>query len=354
MYGILDKYIGKNIIMAVILVAVCLTLFAGLINFIDSLRYIGRGQVDFWFLLAYNCYKLPGILVTFFPVSILIGGVVGLGLMARNSEIVIIQSIGLSKLNIGLSCVKSILPLIIAVLLIGELVVPRLDRVAEESYELRSSSLGVSLTTSGVWIKEGDSFIGICGVIGNSLLAGVVRYEFEGTKLKSFKKAKSGRYHDGKWIMTDVYEQNITDSEIRYSVHNEEIWPLNINLKRIEVLSDMSENLSLFQLHDYIRYIEHNGVDSSRYRLSFYNKLFLPVVMLVMMLLALSTVFGPLRSINMGARILSGITLGFSYYVLNQIVAPLTLVYGVPPIIGSTFATVVFALFSLYLLKRKS
>ena len=42
MYGILDRYVGKNIIMAVLLVAVCMTLFAGLITFIDALRYIGQ------------------------------------------------------------------------------------------------------------------------------------------------------------------------------------------------------------------------------------------------------------------------------------------------------------------------
>ena len=81
MYGILDRYVGKNIIMAVLLVAVCMTLFAGLITFIDALRYIGRGSIDFLFVVKYVMYKIPGICVTFFPVSILIGGVVGLGLM---------------------------------------------------------------------------------------------------------------------------------------------------------------------------------------------------------------------------------------------------------------------------------
>ena len=110
----------------------------------------------------------------------------------------------------------------------------------------------------------------------------------------------------------------------------------------------------MVQLHDYINYIEQNGVDSSRYRLSFYNKLLSPIIMLVMLLLALSTIFGPLRSMNMGTRILSGIALGFGYYVLNQIVAPFSIVYGVPPILGATFATVVFLGLAIYLLKRKS
>ena len=129
---------------------------------------------------------------------------------------------------------------------------------------------------------------------------------------------------------------------------------LSVNLERIEILNEITDKLSLVQLHDYINYIEQNGVDSSRYRLSFYNKLLSPIIMLVMLLLALSTIFGPLRSMNMGTRILSGIALGFGYYVLNQIVAPFSIVYGVPPILGATFATVVFLGLAIYLLKRKS
>ena len=74
--------------------------------------------------------------------------------------------------------------------------------------------------------------------------------------------------------------------------------------------------------------------------------------MIVMLLLALSTVFGPLRSINMGTRILAGIALGFGYYVLNQIVAPFSLVYGIYPIFGASFATVIFSFLAVYLLRR--
>ena len=68
MYGILDRYVGKNIVLSVILVSVCLTLFAGLINLIDALRYIGRGDIDFGFVLIYVCYRLPIVFVQFFPV----------------------------------------------------------------------------------------------------------------------------------------------------------------------------------------------------------------------------------------------------------------------------------------------
>lgn len=354
MYGILDRYVGKNIIMAVLLVAVCMTLFAGLITFIDALRYIGRGSIDFLFVVKYVMHKIPGICVTFFPVSILIGGVVGLGLMARNSEIIILQSIGLSKLNIGVSCVKSIIPLIIVILCIGEFVTPRLEKIAEENFDKASMNVGVSLITNGTWIKEGNNYIGILGIVNGNMLMGVVRYEVDDNKLKSYSHARIGKYENDQWVMYDVNKVTLTDAGTVHENIAKQVWQIGINLKRIEVLSEVSENLSVFQLYDYINYIEHNGVDSSRYRLALYNKFMSPMVMLVMLLLALSTIFGPLRSMNMGARILSGISLGFGYYVLNQIVAPFSIVYGVPPIVGASFATVIFAGFAVYLLNRKS
>ena len=355
MYGILDRYVGKNIVFSVVLVSVCLTLFAGLINLIDALRYIGRGDIDFGFVLVYTCYRIPIVFVQFFPVSILIGGVIGLGMMARNSEIIILQSIGLSKLNIGISCIKSLIPVIMVVIALSETAIPKLDKHAEdEYYRHASASTGVSVTTSGAWIKEGDSFIGICAMINRKTIAGVSKYEYEGTKLKSFSKAATGNYVDNHWVMNDVVEQVISDDGVTYRTFKTQIWPLSVNLERIEILSEISDKLSVLQLHDYINYIEQNGVDSARYRLSFYNKLLSPVIMLVMLLLALSTIFGPLRSMNMGTRILSGIALGFGYYVLNQIVAPFSIVYGVPPILGATFATAVFLALAIYLLKRKS
>lgn len=354
MYGILDRYVGKNIVLSVLLVALCMTLFAGLISFIDALRYIGRGSIDFIFAVKYVMYKIPGICVTFFPVSILIGGVVGLGMMARNSEIIILQSIGLSKLNIGVSCVKSIIPLIIVILCIGEFVSPRLEKIAEEKYDAASSDIGISLTASGTWIKEGDNYIGILSIVNGNELVGVARYQVEDNKLKSYSKAHIGKYENNLWVMYDVNKISITDTGTVLEHLDKEIWNIGINLKRIEVLSDVSENLSFLQLYDYINYIENNGVDSARYRLVLYSKFMSPLVMLVMLLLALSTIFGPLRSMNMGARILSGISLGFGYYVLNQIVAPFSIVYGVPPIIGASFATVIFAGLAMYLLNRKS
>ena len=352
-FGILDLYVGRTMLTSVLLIAICLTLFTGLITFIDKMRYIGRGSIDFLFVCQYVGYQLPGIFVTYFPVSILIGGVIGLGNLARGSEITVLQSLGLSRLQIAFSSLKSLIPVIIVVLAIGETVVPKLDTYAETQYSVYASDGKMSVSRSGIWLREGNSFIGIRSMLRDGSLQDIVRYDTDGDKLVSKSRAVSGSYIDGKWIMKNVSRINQGDN-LKIEKLDQEEWQLNLNPERVDVINNIDRSLTVKGLVDYIGYLEENNQLSSQYRLQLYEKLMQPVIMVIMLFLALSTVFGPLRSMNMGTRILAGITLGFGYYVLNQIVAPFSLVYGIPPVIGASMASIVFGILAFYLLRRKA
>ena len=353
-FGILDVYIGRNMLTSVLLMATCLTLFTGLITFIDKMRYIGRGSIDFLFVCKYVSYLLPGIFVTFFPVAILIGGVISLGSLARGSEIVVLQSLGLSRLQIAISSLKSLIPLMALVLCLGEFVVPQLETYAETQYSVYASGGKMSVSRSGIWLREGNSFIGIRAMLSDGSLADIVRYDTDGDRLIAKSRAVSGRYENGSWNMQKVYKVAEGKDRLKITFVPKERWQLNLNPERVDVIKNIDKTLTIKGLVDYIGYLEDNNQLSSSFRLQLYEKLMQPVIMVVMLFLALSTVFGPLRSMNMGTRILAGITLGFGYYVLNQIVAPLSLVYGIPPLIGASMASVVFGGLAVVLLRRKA
>ncbi len=72
-----------------------------------------------------------------------------------------------------------------------------------------------------------------------------------------------------------------------------------------------------------------------------------------MILLASSFIFGPLRSVSMGARMLMGIMTGFAVYVSDRVFGPVTLVYSVPPILAAIAPSLLFGGISLYILGRK-
>ena len=352
-FGILDRYIGKNVFFTILLVTFCLTLLTTLITFVDQMLYIGRGSVDFLFLVSHVALEVPGIVVLFFPVAVLLGGVIALGNLARTSELIVMQSIGISRTGIVLSALKTVIPLILVIVCLGEFVVPRVEQYAENRLNFASSNGNLSVTNDGLWLREGHSFIGIRYTMSDGSLLDIVRYEVEGKNLKAFSRAKSGVYSDGKWVMRDVRKTVFAENKVIRTSLAEEKWSLNLTPERVEVVGVKGYNLTARGLIDYINYLEENNQDASSYRLELYNKFMSPLTMIVMLLLAASTVFGPLRSMTMGARVLAGIALGFGFYLANQIGAPFALVYGIPPILGASLPTLVFMLLAIALLRRK-
>ncbi|MCV2963385.1 lipopolysaccharide ABC transporter permease LptG, partial [Escherichia coli] len=57
---------------------------------------------------------------------------------------------------------------------------------------------------------------------------------------------------------------------------------------------------------------------------------------------------------RIGVCLCTGISFGFGFYVLDQIFGPLTLVYGIPPIVGAHLKIASFFLIRLWLMLRKS
>ena len=91
----------------------------------------------------------------------------------------------------------------------------------------------------------------------------------------------------------------------------------------------------------------------SRFELTFWRKIFQPVSVGVMMLLALSFIFGSLRSVTAGARIVTGICFGFLFYVVNEIFGQMSVVYNMPAVFGALMPSLLFIVMIWWLLSRK-
>lgn len=350
--SILDRYLGKNVLLCIILVSAFLTIITAIITFVDQTRYIGRGDIGLGFLVVHLLLQIPGMVVMFFPIAVLLGGVIALGGLARSSELIILQAVGISKSGIVLCAFKTVFPLIVIVAVLGEVLIPRLDRYAENRYNAYAHQGNISITYDGLWLKEGDSFIGVRYIMTDGSLRDVVRYELHGQEVKSISRANAGEYLDDAWMMSGVEETKFVDGAVKIASYDKQKWNLSLNPQRVQILGVSGYNLTVTGLNDYINYLESNNQNADNYRLQLYSKFVTPFAVVVMLLLAASTVFGPLRTMTMGTRVLAGIGMGFAFYVANQIGAPFALVYGLPPVIGATLPTLLFCALALYLLNR--
>lgn len=352
---ILDFYIGRVIASTTFITLAVFVSVSGIIKFVEQMRAIGRGNYDLAHAALYVLYAIPRDVEVFFPMAALIGGLIGIGMLASNSELVVMQAAGLSRLNIIKSVMKTAVLLIIVSMAIGEWLAPSGEAKAREIRAQAISGGSLIASKNGVWAKDGDYFVNIGEVLDKGELKKIQVYGFnEALKIDSWMTAKSAVYQDSHWLLQDVEEFLLINKKIVTQKHTYKVWNSSLTPKKLGVVTVTPESLSLRGLLDYLDYLQANEQDPSRYQLAFWRKVMQPLTVAVMLLVALSFIFGPLRSVSMGARIMMGVFTGILFFISNEVLGSLSLVYQLPPIFGAMMPSVLFISIAWYFIGKKT
>jgi lipopolysaccharide export system permease protein len=355
MLKILDIYIGRTIINTSMLTLSVLLAISAMFKFIDQMRSVGRGYYDMVHAALFTLYSVPGDLVTFFPMAALIGGLIGLGMLASSSELVVMQAAGLSRLNIISSVMKTSVLMMLLVMAVAEWGAPVSDRAARELRTKAISDGSLFAAQQGVWAKDADQFVNIRKVDDLGNLQDVVVYQFDDQlQLMSIVSADTAVYQQDAWRLQQVSRLDFTEQRVIKQQWPEQRWRSSLTPDKLGVVTVKPEMLSLRGLTDYVDYLQQNAQDPSRYQLAFWRKALQPLTIIAMLLMALSFIFGPLRSVTMAARVLMGILTGFAFYMSNEVFGPVALVYQLPPLAGALLPSLLFIILSMYFLRQKA
>lgn len=355
MFGVLDRYIGKTIFNTIMMTLFMLVSLSGIIKFVEQLRKVGQGSYSVLCAVLFTLLSVPKDIEIFFPMAALLGVLLGLGSLATRSELVVMQASGFSRMQVAGSVMKTAIPLVLFTMAIGEWVAPAGEKMA---YNYRTQMIygGSMLSTqNGLWAKDGNDFIFIEQVVGSDDLAGVNIYHFDkAERLQSLRYAATATFSKGSWKLSQVAESDLTnDKQItgRQTLNGE--WKTTLTPDKLGVVALEPNSLSISGLCNYVNYLKQSGQEFNRYQLNMWSKIFSPFSVAVMMLMALSFIFGPLRSVPTGVRVVTGISFGFLFYVLDQIFGPLSLVYNMPPVFGSLLPSMAFLIISIVMLIRR-
>lgn len=352
---ILDVYIGKIIASTTFLTLTVFVSLSGIIKFVEEMKAVGKGSYDIAHAALYVLYFVPRDVELFFPMSALIGGLIGIGMLASNSELVVMQASGLSRLDIIKSVMKSASVLIVLSMLIGELLAPVGEASARQVKAQAISGGSLISASGGTWAKDGDYFVHINEVEDTGSLKGIQIYRFnDSLQLTSWLSAEKATYYKDAWELRNVTDTRIENDTILSEDIKSKQWVSSLTPDKLGVVTVKPESLSVRDLVEYLDYLQANEQDPSRYQLAFWRKLVQPITVAVMILMALSFIFGPLRSVSMGARIMMGVATGIAFFITNQVLGSLSLVYQLPAIFGALMPSVMFTLIALYFIQRKT
>ena len=350
---IIDSHIGQVVTLAVLAVVSVLVVMFGLIGLANEAGSVGRAEYTFTAALVYTLLRIPFQLYQLFPLSVLLGTMLGLGMMATHGELVVIRSAGISIARIVFSVLKSMAVLIVIVIFIGEVIAPPAQQYAIHS-RLKALESKISLNTDyGLWARDGETYIHVRRVENDGRLMDISLYRFnKDLKMESVMLAEKGVYDGNQWILDKVKRSTISESGVIVKEIPTIKWNSLLAPDLVNVVSVKPETLSSFKLYSYIDYLETNGLESSQYKLALWNRLLMPFAIIAMILLAVPFVFGSLRQGSMGQKIVIGFLVGIIFYILNRLAGQIGLVYNFPPALAAGLPTVLVLIGSAWLFKR--
>ncbi|MNQ72384.1 Lipopolysaccharide export system permease protein LptG [compost metagenome] len=348
----LDRYIGSSVFLAILAVLGIILGLATLFAFIDEM---GDASDTYTVMdvLSYVLLTAPRRLYDMLPMAALIGCLIGLGGLASNSELTIMRAAGVSIGRIVWAVMKPMLVLMVAGLLIGEYVAPATETIAQANRSLAQGSGNSQSAKHGLWHRQGDEFIHVNAVQPNGLLYGVTRYRFDNERhLLSSSFAKRAEFDTDHWMLSDVTTTLFHDKRSEVVNTPSERWNVTLSPQLLSTVVMAPDSLSITGLWGYIHYLAEQGLNNGRYWLAFWVKVLQPLVTAALVLMAISFIFGPLRSVTLGQRVFTGVLVGFTFRIVQDLLGPSSLVFGFPPLLAVLLPAGVCALAGYWLLRR--
>ena len=341
---VLGRYVRRNALLAIIGAVVGLWALQLIFSYLSELDSLDDSYTMSE-AIKYIFYRSPYFLEQFIPTGALLGAVVGLGLLANKSELVVMRAAGVSIYRIVGWVLQPALIFVLLALAINQFVLPHSNQLAKEINDEDSRSLVTSVR--GYWTvqprfenaQDGSTkpagsdilYIDYADVQGN--IGEVKRWHLDNDgNLQTAIHAKDGQYvgrqaldsssgtpsgqYRYEWQLNDMTTLSINQGfESRQAVFASDTLSLPFAPESVYLLTRKAEDLSLTQLYEHRQFMRGQGNRSLEHELAFWQKLLSPLSILSLVIVACSFVFGSLRTHSLGLRIVVALLFGllFSY-----------------------------------------
>ena len=348
------RYITREILLNTVLVLLALVALFGFFDMVRELDDLGRGNYKLNAMLAYVALTLPSHAYVLLPAAGLIGTLFALARMSESSEITVMRAAGLSLKQLAMFVGAAALVVALVTLLLGEVVSPYTEEAAKGLRLKATSSIVAREFRSGFWVKDDRSFVNIQDVTADTQLLNVKIYDFDSAfRLTSISRADKGTYAGpNRWQLSNVELTRFEGGRAVLQRLPTAAWNSVLTPDILSVLKIVPEQMSAINLRSYIEHLRENRQKSTRYEIAFWAKLFGPVGVVVMMVLAIPFALTSARAGGVGAKIVLGILIGLSFHFAGRLFSHVGLLNDWPPLFSASAPAFIAAAVAMWMLYR--
>ncbi len=354
---ILDRYLTRKCLGGITLVIAGL---AGLTLSFALIDELNKGHANYGFTeaLEFLLLTMPRRIEELMSYGIFIGLLLVLGNMAESGELTAIRAAGISPWRISAALLPTLLLFFVINLGLSEWVSPAGERTAKQHKQQVILGLGdqplpaMASTTpkEGVWLHRtldaGREYAHISGVDAQGRLTGLLLYRVdEANRLTQTLFADNGQYDAsaGQWQLAEVSITTLTANGSSAEKLPSMIWQNSISPEQLasEAYAD-PRKMTLSQIQRHLSFDNKPKAAQLPYELKFWGKILTPLTYLSMGLMALAVVIGPLRQTSMGQRLTIGLFIGLSFKYLQDLFAPMAVVFSVPTVLAVMIPALIY------------
>ncbi len=337
---VVTRQLTKEILLAAAFVTVSLLALFAFFDVAGQSSRIGT-RYDIDMALQFAFLNLPRRFYQVMPIVALLSGIYTLSRWAAESQFAVLRISGLSSVSLAKMLVLPALVMMLLTYAVGEWVAPYTDRAYTDLRRVNVYNTNLKRIhgfKSGVWVKDivktkdGKPrlvrFVNVESLlVGEDMKTGAWRvFEFSAADgaLQRIIHAKSAVHIPTRgWHLINAQIETLPKIDhaetpmIEKATHRKGVdLMLESDMKPeiLEVLTVKPAAMGVAELHDYIGHLKEMHQTTKRYEVEFWNHVFYPFLIFVMLMVAMPFAYLNVRSGAMAVKVFVGLIIGILFY----------------------------------------
>ena len=352
--NILTRYIAREFFKNFFLGLGAFSTIYLVVEFFERINVFLFNKAPLPMMAVYFVNQIPFILFQVTPASVLLSSIITLGLMSRHNEVMAMKAGGISLWRITFPILGVVVMIYLALLGVNEFIVPATNQNARiiEDLIIHKKKPVAAFKQSQIWIHSHQTIYNIrLFRPKQDILEGITFYRFDDYfRLIERVDARSARWKEGRWLFSEasVTHFPLDGFPIR-KIYPEIILSLPETPSDFRIAEKNPDEMNFREIRDYVRKIERDGYDASKYRCAMHARISFPFITVILGFLGIPVALRKDRRAGIALGVGFCILISSLYWLVFSFSLELGKAGTFPPFLSAWLGNFIFALVGVYL-----
>jgi lipopolysaccharide export system permease protein len=344
---LLDKYIIKEYARFFIITSISFIALYLIVDFFEKIRMFLSNHASITQMASYFLFSIPMIISLMLPAAVLLATLMTYSSLSKFSEIIAMKANGISLYRMAAPVLIFAAIIAVSLFYFSELITPSSAQKAINivKLEVQKQKTFGAFKQNELWYRSDDAIYNfkIFDVTKDTLRGIVINYINPDFTLQKRIDAERAEWKNGQWVFYNLLLTHFDSTNapvLEWS--KEKIIPLPEKPNDFKIMQNDAEKMGYFDLRRYVKKIQSEGYDATRYLVDLHGKLAFPFVTLILVLIGISFSTRSERQGGVMQSVGIGIIIGFSYWIVHAFSMSLGRSGILPAILSAWVANIIF------------